>query len=100
MDRQCFLRDPDVGREREINEDNFITAPSEGLFVVCDGMGGHAAGEVASQVATQSLVEHVGRHRDMIEEYLCGDCSKTRLNILDMLQAGANAASTRAIAFT
>ena len=36
----------DVGRKRHGNEDSFCLAPEIGLFVVADGMGGHAAGEV------------------------------------------------------
>jgi protein phosphatase len=40
-----------TGMIRSGNEDNFFSDPSHGLFVVADGMGGHAAGEVASEMA-------------------------------------------------
>lgn len=43
------------GRVRPINEDVFLSEPEIGLFVVADGMGGHHAGEVASQLAVQTI---------------------------------------------
>lgn len=45
----------DVGCRREINEDNFLSRPDYGLWVVADGMGGHAAGDFASQTIVEEL---------------------------------------------
>jgi serine/threonine protein phosphatase PrpC len=47
----------DVGRKRAHNEDNFAILPEYGLFMVADGMGGHALGEIASQMAVDTLHE-------------------------------------------
>ena len=44
-----------VGMKRNHNEDTFSIVESENLFIVCDGMGGHASGEVASQMAVETL---------------------------------------------
>jgi PPM family protein phosphatase len=49
----------DVGRKRKGNEDSLFLNPEQRLFVVADGMGGHAAGEVASKVAVDSINEFV-----------------------------------------
>jgi protein phosphatase len=45
----------DVGRRRKLNEDNFVVDPEAHLYAVCDGMGGHNAGEVASKMAIETL---------------------------------------------
>ena len=45
----------DVGCRREINEDFYLSRPDYGLWVVSDGMGGHAAGDFASQTIVHEL---------------------------------------------
>jgi PPM family protein phosphatase len=47
----------DVGRKRSHNEDDLFLVPEENLFLVADGMGGHASGEVASEMAVKTIAE-------------------------------------------
>jgi serine/threonine protein phosphatase PrpC len=49
----------DVGRQRQHNEDSFLVADEAKLFLVADGMGGHAAGEIASRIAVDSISEFI-----------------------------------------
>src|SRR3954464_9423627 len=75
----------DVGRVREQNEDNFLVDKKLGLFIVCDGMGGHAAGEVASALAVRTMHEEIKRERDMFTDFVSGARGANRATSRDIL---------------
>ncbi|HUK20795.1 MAG TPA: Stp1/IreP family PP2C-type Ser/Thr phosphatase [Gemmatimonadales bacterium] len=58
----------DVGIIRSGNEDSFIMVPERGIWVVADGMGGHAAGEVASEMAVRFVARELGSLLDASDE--------------------------------
>ena len=98
-----FHASTDVGRQREHNEDNFLIADLSArvrgigsskkemklgrgglLFIVCDGMGGAAAGEVASQLATDIVYER------MLRAAGHGDRDRLAVDLVEALEvAGA-----------
>jgi PPM family protein phosphatase len=51
----------DIGRVRDLNEDAHMVSVEHGLFVVCDGMGGCPAGEVASQMAVETILDRLNQ---------------------------------------
>src|SRR5262245_13840644 len=55
----------DVGRRRKLNEDSYVVDAETQLYAVCDGMGGHNAGEVASKMSIETLESFIQKsHRE------------------------------------
>ena len=67
MEFSCAAR-TDVGIVRSGNEDNYLMLADRGIFIVADGMGGHAAGEVAIEMAVRLISRDLGTVRGIPDE--------------------------------
>jgi len=87
-----FWAATDVGKKREINEDSFLVDKKLNLFVVADGMGGHASGEVASKLAVHEFRNAVEAGHDTVEKYDKGDASVRPQEVLTLLESAVQVA--------
>jgi len=88
-----FYAATDVGRLRDHNEDNYLVDKKLSLFVVADGMGGHAAGEVASALAVRIIHEELKKEREIIEA--AHAMSRANRQILGLLEQAVQKACAR-----
>src|ERR1700755_1636321 len=84
----------DVGCVRENNEDNFGYDTRHGVFVVCDGMGGQAAGEVASKIGVDALLKYFRDEagRETSEKSINADPATARAKAMQMAISRSNKA--------
>lgn len=80
----------DIGKVRKINQDNFNIIEDKNIFIVADGMGGHAAGDQASRIAVSTITEVLSSYDFATEIYVPKSTSMSVEELLRLAVQEAN----------
>lgn len=83
----------DIGRKREHNEDAFLRDDVLGLFVVADGMGGYAAGEIASFEAVEAVYGMIKSNKHILDKFIENPDKDTAHNLQRLIESAVQAAT-------
>jgi serine/threonine protein phosphatase PrpC len=90
----------DVGKKRDHNEDAFLVDEQLGLYIVADGMGGHAAGEVASQATVDSIHDNLLGRAEVLQAFRDEPTSGTGEALRDAMELAVRAAAYQVFGLT
>ncbi|HWN71474.1 MAG TPA: Stp1/IreP family PP2C-type Ser/Thr phosphatase [Haliangium sp.] len=74
------------GRVRERNEDYLLMDDALGLFLVCDGMGGHSAGNVASELVATTIAAILRENAEVLTAYVADPGNRARRKVKSLLE--------------
>ncbi|MCP4804421.1 MAG: cyclic nucleotide-binding domain-containing protein [Proteobacteria bacterium] len=75
----------DDGKRRDHNEDAYLALPDDGVFLVADGVGGRACGEVAAAMTVETFETSTGVLKEALQAYSAGPSRGTRNKVLEVL---------------
>ncbi|WP_199350931.1 cyclic nucleotide-binding domain-containing protein [Haliangium ochraceum] len=81
-----------MGRTRSQNEDFFLIDDQLGFYIVCDGMGGHASGEVASELTASTIADELREHAALLQRYAFDPSLELRRRMREVLDGAVQRA--------